>query len=105
MGNPAGVRRDFEKLEQRRLEAAELLRQGLHQGRWLAEWECIGNRSAVGPRNWSAVVSVPCARRDVPAAGRICTPRTCGASRRDSSGDRKRWATRPACGLRGGWLI
>ena len=31
MGNPAGVRRDFEKLEQRRLEAAELLRQGLQQ--------------------------------------------------------------------------
>jgi transposase len=31
MGNPAGVRRDFEKLEQRRLEAAELLRQGVHQ--------------------------------------------------------------------------
>ena len=31
MGNPAGVRRDFEKLEQRRLEAAELLRQGIHQ--------------------------------------------------------------------------
>jgi hypothetical protein len=31
MGNPAGVRQDFEKLEQRRLEAAELLRQGLHQ--------------------------------------------------------------------------
>ena len=31
MGNPAGVRRDFEKLEQRRLEAADLLRQGMHQ--------------------------------------------------------------------------
>ena len=31
MGNPAGVRRDFEKLEQRRLEAAELLRHGIHQ--------------------------------------------------------------------------
>ena len=31
MGNPAGVRRDFDKLEQRRLEAAELLRQGIHQ--------------------------------------------------------------------------
>jgi transposase len=31
MGNPAGVRRDFQELEQRRLEAAELLRQGLHQ--------------------------------------------------------------------------
>jgi transposase len=31
MGNPAGVRRDFEKLEQRRLRAAELLRQGVHQ--------------------------------------------------------------------------
>lgn len=31
MGNPAGVRRDFEKLEQRRLQAADLLRQGVHQ--------------------------------------------------------------------------
>ena len=31
MGNPAGVRRDFVALEQRRREAAELLRQGLHQ--------------------------------------------------------------------------
>jgi len=30
MGNPAGVRRDFESLEQRRREAAELLRQGMH---------------------------------------------------------------------------
>ena len=29
MGNPAGVRRDFEALERRRLEAARLLRQGL----------------------------------------------------------------------------
>ena len=31
MGNPAGVRRDFAKLEQRRLLAADLLRQGAHQ--------------------------------------------------------------------------
>ncbi len=31
MGNPAGVRRDFEGLERRRREAAELLRQGVHQ--------------------------------------------------------------------------
>jgi len=31
MGNPAGVRRDFEALEQRRREAAELLRRGVHQ--------------------------------------------------------------------------
>src|ERR1700733_78257 len=31
MGNPAGVQRDFEKLEQRRLAASDLLRQGLHQ--------------------------------------------------------------------------
>jgi len=32
MGNPRGVRRDFEALERRRLEAARLLRQGLSQG-------------------------------------------------------------------------
>ncbi len=31
MGNPAGVRRDFEALEQRRLRAAELLRKGVSQ--------------------------------------------------------------------------
>jgi transposase len=31
MGNPAGVRRDFAALEERRLEAARLLRQGLSQ--------------------------------------------------------------------------
>jgi transposase len=31
MGNPVGVRRDFEALEQRRREAAELLRRGVHQ--------------------------------------------------------------------------
>jgi transposase len=31
MGNPAGVRRDFDGLEVRRLRAADLLRQGIHQ--------------------------------------------------------------------------
>jgi transposase len=31
MGNPAGVRRDFQELEERRLRAAELLRKGVHQ--------------------------------------------------------------------------
>ena len=31
MGNPAGVRRDFAALEERRMEAARLLRQGLSQ--------------------------------------------------------------------------
>ena len=30
MGNPAGVRRDFQKLEKRRLLGARLLRQGVH---------------------------------------------------------------------------
>jgi transposase len=31
MGNAAGVRRDFEGLERRRIEAAELLKQGVSQ--------------------------------------------------------------------------
>jgi transposase len=31
MGNPAGVRRDFDALEQRRMEAAELLKKGVGQ--------------------------------------------------------------------------
>ena len=59
MGNPAGVRRDFVKLEQRRREAAELLRQGVHQaevarrvgahrqsvGRWAQQLEEGGVRA------------------------------------------------------------
>lgn len=31
MGNPAGVRRDFEALEKRRFLAAELIRKGIHE--------------------------------------------------------------------------
>lgn len=31
MGNPAGVRRDFEALEARRLRAAKLLQEGIHE--------------------------------------------------------------------------
>jgi len=31
MGNPAGVRRDFQALEQRRWRAAQLLKKGVHQ--------------------------------------------------------------------------
>ncbi len=31
MGNPAGVRRDFQALEQRRLRAARLLKKGVHR--------------------------------------------------------------------------
>jgi transposase len=59
MGNPAGVRRDFVKLEQRRREAAELLRQGVHPaevarrvgvhrqsvGRWAKQLEQGGLRA------------------------------------------------------------
>lgn len=59
MGNPAGVRRDFVGLEQRRREAAELLRQGMQQaevarhvgvhrqsvGRWAKQLEQGGLRA------------------------------------------------------------
>src|SRR2546428_12779200 len=31
MGNPAGVRRDFQAMERRRLRAARLLKKGVHQ--------------------------------------------------------------------------
>ena len=58
MGNPAGVRRDFAALEERRMEAARLLREGLSQSevarrvgvhrqsvsRWVRELEQSGVR-------------------------------------------------------------
>jgi transposase len=58
MGNPAGVKRDFEALERRRMEAARLLRQGIKEAevarrvgvhrqsvnRWAGELEANGRR-------------------------------------------------------------
>jgi transposase len=58
MGNPAGVQRDFQALEQRRLWAARLLKQGVHQSevarqvgvhrqsvsRWARQLEAAGRR-------------------------------------------------------------
>jgi transposase len=56
MGNPAGVRRDFQALERRRLQAARLLKKGVHQSevarqvgahrqsvsRWAQQLETVG---------------------------------------------------------------
>ena len=45
MGNPAGVHRDFEGLEQRRRDAAELLRKGMcARQKWHAVSGCIDSR-------------------------------------------------------------
>ncbi len=58
MGNPAGVRRDFAGLERRRMQAARLLQQGVHQAevartvgvhrqsvsRWAQQLESAGRR-------------------------------------------------------------
>ena len=46
MGNPAGVRRDFEELEERRLRAAQLLREGVHQAEVARQ---VGRRPAGRP--------------------------------------------------------
>ncbi len=45
MGNPAGVRRDFQKLEERRLLGARLLRQGVHPAEVARQ---VGSTPAVG---------------------------------------------------------
>jgi hypothetical protein len=44
MDNPAGVRRDFEALEERRMQAAELLKQGVGQSEAARRRGFIGNR-------------------------------------------------------------
>jgi len=97
MGNPAGVRRDFVKLEQRRREAAELLRQGVHQaevarrvgahrqsvGRWAQQLEEGGVRAL----KWAG------------RAGRKARLRPEDLRRIEG---RKLWATRAVCGHRRG---
>ena len=82
MGNPAGVRRDFDKLEQRRLEAAELLRQGIHQAEVARRVGVHRQSVSRWPRNSSKVANQLCAMLDVPAGGHACIPKTYDGSRR-----------------------
>jgi len=68
MGNPAGVRRDFKALEQRRRRAAALLAQGVHQSE-------VARRVGVSPesvRRWRLAVEAAGARglRGAGRAGR-----------------------------------
>ena len=72
--NPAGVRRDFDELERRRLAAVDLLRQGIHQAevarrvgahrqsvsRWAKQLEQGGKRALrKAARAGASRVSVP----------------------------------------------
>ena len=50
MGHPAGVKRDRVKLEQRRLKAARLLKQGLHEAEGHADRQRIVQGLKRGPR-------------------------------------------------------
>ena len=92
MGNPAGVRRDFVALEQRRREAAELLRQGVHPaevarrvgvhrqsvGRWAKQLEQGGLRAL--KRSGRA------GRKDALASGRLAAYRAWPEARAGSAG-------------------
>jgi DNA-binding NarL/FixJ family response regulator len=53
MGNPLGVRRDFDVLESRRLEAARLLREGSSQAE-------VARRVGVGlrPSGWRDFIEI-----------------------------------------------
>ena len=79
MGNPAGVRRDFEGLERRRMEAADLLRRGV------AEAE-VARRVGVHRQsvNRWAMQLAESGRRGLRKAGRA------GRKSRLSDGDRRR---------------
>jgi hypothetical protein len=50
MGFPAGVRRDFEALERRRMQAARLLKKGYSSRKWRGGWLRTGSRWVVGRR-------------------------------------------------------
>ena len=52
MGFPAGVRRDFEALEKRRMRAARLLEKGYSQSEVAAGWARTASRSASGRPNY-----------------------------------------------------
>src|SRR6266536_3627983 len=98
MGNPAGVRRDFVGLEQRPREAAELLRQGVHQAE-LAR-RVRAHRPSVS--RWAKKLEEGGLRGLERDAKPACGRKTCGASNAASSEGRKLWATRAACGRRRG---
>lgn len=65
MGNPAGVKRDFEALERRRMEAARLLRQGIKEAEVA---RCVGvHRQSVN--RWASELAAK-GRRGLKQAGR-----------------------------------
>ena len=75
---PSGVRRDFGKLEQRRLEAVELLRQGIQQAE---VWQVGVHRHSL--MHWTEELKQGGKRALAkPAVGCACMPRICDASRR-----------------------
>lgn len=60
MGNPAGVRRDFAALEERRMEGAQLLKQGVSQSE-VPNSSKSSWRLSVAPRCWA--MRADCGRR------------------------------------------
>jgi transposase len=75
MGNPAGVRRDFGALERRRMEAAELLRQGMSQSE-VARRLGVHRQSVI---RWARQLA-QCGRKGLKKAGRAGRkPRLSGA--------------------------
>jgi len=65
MGNPAGVRRDFEALEARRMEAARLLKQGVSQSE-VARGLGVHRQSVI---RWARQLA-QCGREGLKKAGR-----------------------------------
>ena len=102
MGNPAGVQRDFEKLERRRLQAGELLRQGVHPAEVARQ---VGvHRQSVS--RWAAQLKRGGVRalKKAGHAGRRARLRPEDLRRIEKGLKRgpRHWATKPVCGLRGG---
>ena len=94
MGNPAGVRRDFDKLERRRLDAVDLLRQGIHQ----AEVARLVGAHRQSVNRWARQLEQG-GKRALRKAGRA------GRKPRLTAEDRRRWDLRLHCGHPGASLI
>jgi len=103
MGNPAGVRRDFQKLEERRLQAAGLLRRGVHPAEVARQ---VGvHRQSVS--RWERQLQQGGVRALKKASHAGRRARLCQEDlqriERGLNAVRRLWGTRPAYGLRGAW--
>src|SRR5579863_7571418 len=103
MGNPKGVRRDFEALENRRLAAIKLFGEEFNNSEIGRRLKVCNQTVSRWRKQYEAGGKAALRKAGRAAASRGCGPPMCNAWRSCSSKVPSVWATRRRCGPAGEW--